>query len=160
MRRRDIFSSLFLFVSSAIYTIGSFNYQSWDRYGPGPGFFPLVLGTILCVLSAIFFLMKVVKRGGQDEEATESESLSLRNIGKSLIYLGAIICFCFFFTVLGSLPTIFLFMMAVMILMNRRSVKLSLSVSILSGVLAYVLFVRLLGVPLPGGILQNVIRFY
>lgn len=160
MRKRDICSSLFLFLLSAVYTARSFGYSIWDRYGPGPGFFPILLGLVLCALSVILFLARVVKRTKPSEDLTEAESLRLSDINKSLIYLLAIICFYFLFDRLGSLPTIFLFMMVVLYLMNHRPLKLSLSVSILTTALGYVLFVRMLGVPLPGGIIKNVIRFY
>jgi putative tricarboxylic transport membrane protein len=160
MRKRDIFSSLLLFLVSAAYTAGSFGYPIWDRFGPGPGFFPLVLGFLLCVLSGVLLLVRAVKPGPSGQCLTASDSLRLQEIGKSLIYLGAILCFYLFFNRVGSLLTIFFFMMVVLVFMNRRPVKLSLSVSLLSVVLVYVVFVRILGVPLPGGLLKNVIRFY
>ena len=160
MKKRDILSSLFFFIFGVLFIISSFSYSIWDRYGPGPGFFPLVLGSIFSILSLVFFLVRSIGSADTGEALTESDSLKPSEIYKTLIYLLLIVCFYFLFDRLGSLLTIFLFMIVVLAVLNRRSLRLSLTISLLSSLVTYVLFVRLLGVSLPGGILQNVIRFY
>jgi hypothetical protein len=51
-------------------------------------------------------------------------------------------------------------MIGTLILFGKRSIKLSLSVSALTSLLTYFIFVRLLGVQLPAGIFENVFRLY
>jgi len=68
--------------------------------------------------------------------------------------------FYLFFNRLGCMVTIFLFMVITLLLFGKRSISVSLSLSVLTAMMVYVIFVRLLGVPLPGGILQNLLRFY
>jgi hypothetical protein len=45
-------------------------------------------------------------------------------------------------------------------LFGKRSMKSSLSISVLATFFAYLVFVKLLSVPLPPGILKDVIRLY
>lgn len=160
MKKRDILSSLFCLIIGVIFVIGSLSYSIWERYGPGPGFFPLVLGALFSALSLTLLLARGMGFGDKEEILLESDSLKPSEIYKTLIYLVLILCFCFLFDRLGSVLTIFIFMAVVLAALNRRSLRLSLTISLLSSLVTYVLFVRLLGVSLPGGILQNVIRFY
>lgn len=160
MKKRDILSSLFFLIIGVFVIIGSLSYSIWDRYGPGPGFFPLALGSLFSVLSLSLFVIRRIGSDGTGEVLTQSDSLKPSEIHKTLIYLLLMVFFYLFFDSLGSILTIFIFLTVVMAVLNRRSLKLSLTISILSCFVAYILFVRLLGVPLPGGILKNIIRFY
>ena len=160
MKKRDILSSLFFLIFGVLFIIGSLSYSIWDRYGPGPGFFPLVLGSLFSSLSLVLFLLRSIGSGGTEEVLKESDTLKPSEINRTLIYLVLIVCFYFLFDRLGSVLTIFIFMIIVLAVLNRRSLRLSLTISILSCLVTYVLFVRLLGVSLPGGVLQNFIRFY
>ena len=160
MKKRDILSSLFFLVLGVLFIIGSFSYSIWDRYGPGPGFFPLVLGSLFSVLSLILLLIRIMGPGDAGEVLTESDSLKPSTVYKTLFYLLLIVSVYLLFDRLGSVLTIFIFLTIVLVVLNRRSLRLSLTISILSSLVTYLLFVRLLGVSLPGGILQNVIRFY
>jgi putative tricarboxylic transport membrane protein len=160
MKTRDILSSLFFLVVGVVFTAGSFSYPVWDRYGPGPGFFPLVLGTLFSALSLCLLLMRSLGRRDTGEALAPSDSLNPSEIYKTLVYLLLLILFYFFFDWLGSLLTLFVFLVIVLAVLNRRPLRLSLSISVASAVLTYVVFVRLLGVSLPGGMLKNVIRFY
>jgi putative tricarboxylic transport membrane protein len=160
MKKRDILSSLFCLVIGVIFVIGSLSYSIWDRYGPGPGLFPLVLGLLFSILSLSLLLARGMGLDDKGEALTESDSLKPSEIYKTLIYLLLIVFFYFLFDRLGSVVTIFIFMAVVLAVLNKRSLRLSLAISFLSSLVVYVFFVRLLGVSLPGGILQNVIRFY
>jgi putative tricarboxylic transport membrane protein len=159
MKRRDLVSSLFFLAVGGLFSIGSFNYSIWDQYGPGPGFFPLLLGIIFSILSLLLIVSRLMKKHKGDEPV-ESDSLNFRIIRKTVIYLVFLFCFYFLLDRLGYLLTLFFFMMGVLILFGRNSIKFSLSLSALTSILTYLIFVRLLGVQLPGGILQNLLRFY
>ncbi len=160
MRIRDLVSSLFFLFMGVLFLIGSFSYSIWDRYGPGPGLFPLLLGSIFSMLSFILFLASNLRKEHQEDELKESDSMKFSVINKTLIFLCFLLGFYFLFDRLGFLLTIFSFMIGTLILFAKRSMKLSLSVSVLTSLLIYFIFVRLLGVQLPGGILENVFRFY
>ena len=160
MKRRDLLSSLFFLAVGGLFSIGSFNYSIWDQYGPGPGFFPLLLGILFTILSFLLLIVSSLMKEHKGDELVESDSLNFRIIRKTVIYLVFLFCFYFLFDQLGFLLTILFFMIGVLILFSRKSIKFSLSLSILTSILTYLIFVRLLGVQLPGGILQNLFRFY
>jgi len=160
MKSRDVLSGLFLFLLGGIFVIGSLNYSIWDRYGPGPGFFPLVLGGLFSLLSLALILSRALGFAAAGEVLTESDSLKPSQISKTLVYLLFLVFFYLVFGRLGSVLTIFAFMMIAMVFLNRRSLGMSVTISAVTAVLVYAVFVRLLGVTLPGGILKEVIRFY
>jgi len=161
MRRRDLVSGLFFLLTGLTFIVGSFYYVTWDRYGPGPGFFPLVLGVLFSVLCLVLVVVNV-RDNNKDgvRELTASDTLALSSIGKTIAYMVLLFGFYLFFNRLGCMVTIFLFMVITLLLFGKRSISVSLSLSVLTAMMVYVIFVRLLGVPLPGGILQNLLRFY
>ena len=71
LRNRDNLSSLFLFLFSVVVCVGSYGYSIGSLHKPGPGFFPLLGGLILGILSASHFLMAATKRR-QGEGGRES----------------------------------------------------------------------------------------
>lgn len=157
MKKRDLISSLFFCIIGVIFFIGSFNYSIWERYGPGPGLFPLILGIIFSILSFSLFLTSLFRKERKEDELIESEPLNLFAINRTIIYLCTILCFYFLFDRLGFLLTILIFMLGTLILFGEKSIKFSFLISILTSLGIYFLFVRLLGVPLPGGILKNIL---
>jgi hypothetical protein len=159
MKRRDLYSSLFFLGVGVLFVIGSLRFSVWDRYGPGPGFFPLLLGIVFSVLSLLLFITKIV---GKETEAALAlgDSLQFAAVKKTALYLCLLVCFGFLFEYLGFLLTILFFMTGVLVSLSKRSIKLSLAISILTSVTTYLVFVKLLGVPLPGGFLENLIRLY
>ena len=159
MKKRDLYSSLFFLGVGVLFVIGSLRFSVWDRYGPGPGFFPLVLGTMFSILSLLLLISKIVDKK-KEEGIAEGDSLRFAAIKKTALYLCLLVCFGFLFEYLGFLLTILFFMTGVLVSLSKRSIKLSLAISILTSVTTYVVFVKLLGVPLPGGILENLIRLY
>ena len=160
MRRRDLVSGLFFLLTGLTFIVGSFYYVTWDRYGPGPGFFPLVLGVLFSALCLVLVVANVRDKKDKVLELAASDTLALSSIGKTIAYMVLLFGFYLFFNRLGCMVTIFLFMVITLLLFGKRSISVSLSLSVLTAMMVYVIFVRLLGVPLPGGILQNLLRFY
>jgi putative tricarboxylic transport membrane protein len=160
MKRRDLVSSLFFLVVGVLFIIGSFSYSIWDHYGPGPGLFPLLLGVIFFILSFLLLIVSSFRKEHKEDDLMESDSLNFFAIHKTIIYLCFLFGFYFLFDRFGFLLTIFFFVTSTLILFSKRSLKISLSISVLTSLLTYFIFVKLLGVQLPAGILQNVFRFY
>jgi putative tricarboxylic transport membrane protein len=160
MKKRDLLSSLFFLFVGVLFTLGSFRYSIWDHYGPGPGFFPLLLGVLFSILSFLLLIVNSLRKRHKEEELREDDSLIFFAIHETILYLCLLFVFYFLFDRFGFLLTIFFFMIGTLILFSKRSLKLCLSISVLTSLLTYFIFVRLLGVQLPGGILQNLYRFY
>jgi putative tricarboxylic transport membrane protein len=151
MHKRDSCSSLFFLGVAVLVIIGSFQYPIQDRYGPGAGFFPLLLGVLFLGLSLTLFLncMLAHYRG---LETNGAEPPSFSDVGRVGIYLGFLLLFYILFDPLGYLLTIFLFMAFVLKFLTKRSLKYSISISALTALFVFLVFVNLLGVPLPEGI--------
>ena len=160
MKKRDLYSSLFFLFVGILFLIGSFNYSIWDRYGPGPGFFPLLLGSIFSILSFFLFLLTSLRKEQKGNELEESDSMKFSVIHRTIIFLCLLLAFYFLFDRLGFLLTIFIFMTVTLISFSKRSMKLSFSVSVFTTLFTYFIFVKLLGVQLPCGVLKNLLRFY
>jgi hypothetical protein len=156
MRKKDFFSSLFFFLFGILFVIGSLSHPTWDRYGPGPGFFPFILGILFSTLSLLLLIRSIVKQEERDKQGGGSQALTLR----TLFYIIALFAFYFLFERLGFLLTLFFFMSGALYLFGKRSMRSSLSISVLATLFAFLIFVKLLGVPLPAGILKDVIRLY
>jgi len=156
MRKRDIYSSLFFFSFGIIFIVSSPNYLIWDQYGPGPGFLPFLIGIILSFLSLILFLSKLV--GDKRKEIsvlTEFYSLRFSIIKRVFIFQCFILIFYFVFNWLGCFLAIFGFILSVLKFLGKKSLRLSICISFATSLLSYMLFVKLLGVPLPLGILLD-----
>ncbi|MBM4339478.1 MAG: tripartite tricarboxylate transporter TctB family protein [Deltaproteobacteria bacterium] len=160
MKKRDLISSLFFLFVGILFLIGSFNYSIWDRYGPGPGFFPLLLGSIFSILSFLLFVVSSFRKENKEDELGESDSMKFSVIHRTIIFLCLLLFFYFLFDQLGFLLTIFIFMIVTLISFSKRPMKLSFSVSIFTTLLTYFVFVKLLGVQLPWGVLEPLLRFY
>jgi len=156
MRKKDLCSSFFFFLFGVSFIIGSLSYPTWDRYGPGPGFFPLLLGVLFSALSLLLLIGGISRQ----EEANKRPSRSHFAVLRSGFYLVVLFAFYFFFERLGFLLTLFFFMAGVLYFFGKRSIRSSLSISVLATFFAYLIFVKLLSVSLPPGILKDVIRFY
>jgi putative tricarboxylic transport membrane protein len=155
MHKRDLCSSLFFLGVAILVIIGSFQYPIQDRYGPGAGFFPLLLGGALLGLSLTLFFNSVLiplkKRG---PAPSQSKPQTFSDIGRVGIYLGFLLLFYILFDRLGYFLTITLFMAFVLKFLTKRSLKFSISISALTALFVFLVFVNLLGVPLPEGILE------
>jgi putative tricarboxylic transport membrane protein len=156
MRKKDLYSSFFFFLFGGAFIIGSLSYPTWDRYGPGPGFFPLLLGFLFSALSLLLLIGSVARQEAGDKKEGGSQSSILRPV----LYLFVLFGFYFFFERLGFILTLFFFMTGVLFLFGRRSIRSSISISVLATFFAYLIFVKLLSVSLPPGILKDVIRLY
>lgn len=136
-----------IFTALGLATIGlSLRYTYMDRFTPGPGLFPFWLGVALTVIGAIMLLTAV-----QVQLAGKSAGLPA---WKSLIPFFVLALLVLTMSWAGSLISITLFTMALVKVSRGQTSWLgTISTGVLVSVAAYVLFERLLGVPLPRGFL-------
>jgi putative tricarboxylic transport membrane protein len=161
MAKRDLISGVFFFLLGGFSILGSLKYPFWDRYGPGPGFFPLVLGiafTLLCVLLlgktvGVYFRLR-------EDQSRQSESSAFVDKGRFAMVLCSFLCFYLLFEPLGFLLTVFIYLFGVLLFLGKRSFKVALSVSVLSSVFVYLAFVYALEVQLPLGVLREFVFHY
>lgn len=121
----------------------------WDETGPGPAFFPLVLALALLLLGVILALTSAAPREPSD---ADGEAFLRPPTVKFVVLLVGLILI---FPRLGGLLSLSLFVTAEMWWVERAGLK----VAILSGVAAFAfiwfLFVWILAVSLPLGLLPE-----
>jgi hypothetical protein len=129
------------------FTVGAIRLQIGRPTEPQPGFFPFLDGVTLIVLSAIFLFQAFRGRTG--------ETRAFGNLrGPATVILGLILY------VAGLEPLGYIlataFLSVVMLWVLETKFRILVPVSFLLAVGSYALFDRLLGVPLPGGVLAKI----
>jgi hypothetical protein len=115
---------------------------------PGPGFFPLMMALLLFGLAIIIGI-----EGWRSRPTGETIELGHRDV---LIVFAAMLVVPPLFEPLGALPTLGLFSAALLYLVARISLPLSIAASAAGMAACWFFFELLLGVQLPGGLLDMV----
>ena len=150
MKQRDIVSSIVWMALGALFVAGAWQ-QGLVRKGvPGPGFLPFLSGLALFFVS-LFVLIPALGREEKDgRRAFFPERDSFR---KLLFALIALFAFVVALEYGGYLLTTFLFIFFVYRLMEPKGWRTTALLAFLTAFLSYTLFVVLLEVQLPKGLL-------
>ena len=126
------------------------------EYGPGPGFLPFWLGVALIVLAVLLLREAWMARQPSDaaEGAVVATPASFLQFGSGaltpwLIFLASTIAVSLFLELLGFWLSIALFMFVTMRWVAGQSWRSTIAFAIVTPVVFYLGFVRLLMVPLP-----------
>jgi putative tricarboxylic transport membrane protein len=153
MRNRDILSSLVWLGIGILFLVGSL-YEGLFRKGiPGPGFLPFLTTLFLIALSFMVFFPALAKKGEDTEKKVENFFPEKDSLPKVVLGLVALSLFGIALEYLGYLATTFLFLMFTSKIMERKKWKTPLILAVFTAVCSYFLFVVLLQVQLPKGIL-------
>jgi putative tricarboxylic transport membrane protein len=149
MRVSNTAIGLFLILASALVLWHVQSFPSLDNGYPGPALFPTVLAVLF-----IFCGIGLIIQGVRQREKLlkfDTGTLSLSGSLNILFVLTTIICYIFFAEFIGFLIFSFL---VLMILMKWLKVKIlsSLLMSIGVTLIIYLLFAKVLLVPLPWGL--------
>jgi len=136
--------------TAALIDIWSDQLTFWDESGPGASFFPVVLAVLLAVLGVAFALTrpKRIEAGSDAEE----EPVGRPQTVKFVVLVAALILL---FPYLGGLLSLSLFVVVEMCWVERSRLWLSLVMGVAAFVAVWLIFVKLLSVPLPLGILPG-----
>jgi putative tricarboxylic transport membrane protein len=137
----------------------------------GPGFLPLVAGVGLALMCAALLLAKLRGSGASDrntavqiadtnaadlaEDAPEEETNRTRNHPARLVFGGLIVTIVLV-SMIGFLESFALLLMFVSVVVERRPVLPALGVTAVAVAVIYLVFVQLLSVRLPMGLLAIV----
>lgn len=125
--------------------VSSFSLGLWTRLGPGPGFFPLILGFLLCA-GGVFWGREQWK-GLVEEDVDEGEErngpLRILSIGGSIIIAALLL------ELLGFQITMLLFLVFHLRILHRVRWLIAVPVTLLGSFGTFVLFHVLLAVHLP-----------
>lgn len=133
----------------------------WARLGPGPGFFPLVLGCLLILLSLLWAVQDVRKHGRPEAESPIQEAgieaeLDIpeephKELKPKLMaaIVVSLVLLALLMPVLGFQLAMFFFLVFHLKILGKRRWLLTAIVSIVGSFGVFVLFTRVLAVNLP-----------
>ena len=121
-------------------------------HAQGSGFFPLLLGLILAALSATQAVSLYMARLRQAPVAAAPTSQRLgEGTRRVLLFLGAAALAIALLPILGYGLTSLVLMLALLRILSVGSWPLIAAISGATAAACYILFVRVLGIPLPAG---------
>lgn len=138
--------------------------ERWSVQGPGEGFFPLLLSAALAVLGLVQLVAPGPPTGPVPSPADRAaaaaavDAVAPRDGRAFAIYVAATLAFALLFTRLGLLLSVLLFMIVTVRVAERRAWGPALLAGVVADLALYAVFGRLLGVPLPQGVLENALR--
>lgn len=130
---------------------------------PGPGLFPMVIGLFLVTTALGCLLQEILPRKSganplaspltdQDSAAPED-----RNIKKTIQLMALMICYVLALKTIGFLISIFIFLVVAIRIFGFRRWVPALAMAAVIAAISYVSFILWLKVPLPLGILEDVL---
>ena len=147
----EMWAGLFFLLLGVAVIVGSVRMPLGTPLDPQPGFFPLLAGIFLSVLSVVHLVLAFLKR---------KKSLKMQALGavwRPAFLIAGLFIYTFILDPLGYvIATIFLSVIILRILESRSWWKLS-AISLASSVGTFVLFDRILGVTLPLGVLKGLL---
>ena len=149
MKYSDFISGIFWLMIGLLLSIWSLSYRTGSIINPGPGFLPLGLGLLLIFLSLIL-LWQAKKSFLVKEKGTSASFPGIWKKGYTLLIL---LLATFFFETIGYLLTFFLFIICLMKGAGVQSWWKIVLMAFCSAMGVYLVFVLLLGQPLPRGLL-------
>jgi putative tricarboxylic transport membrane protein len=153
MDYKNVISSLFWMGVSILFCVGAFKYGITRSGIPGAGFFPLLAGFIMIVLSLVVLGSSFKKR--EESEILQKEKFfprktSLKRLG---LTLAGLFFYWFLLESVGFIGTTFLFLVYLLRFIEPQGWTKVLVFSALATGVSYLLFSILLKVQLPIGFL-------
>ncbi|MDP4503011.1 MULTISPECIES: tripartite tricarboxylate transporter TctB family protein [unclassified Nonomuraea] len=128
-----------------------------SQLGIGPRFFPMLVGGAM-VLVGLFYVIDVLRGGHGDPEESEDVDVDApadwRSVG---LVSGIFLAFAALLNVLGWIIGASLLFFGLSLALGAEHKVRAAVVAVVMGIATYLLFVKGLGVTLPGGPLQGVI---
>jgi hypothetical protein len=156
MKKLNYISGLVLLGFAVILLFASRRLPLMSEFGPGSGFFPVILSLLLALLSLIIIIQAWWKNR-HVKTSEETPKILGPEKKKYFIYLGLFFAFGLFFEKLGYFLSMVLFLGFILKYVEKQSWKTTCGIIIVSGLVSYFLFVKFLAVPLPEGVLSFVL---
>lgn len=150
MKNRDLVSSIIWIVLGGLFVAGALQHGLMRRGVPGPGFLPFLSGIALIVVSLFVLIPAMRQREIVGRETFFPERDSLR---KLLLALVALVAFGLVMEYVGFVLTTFFFMLFVTRIMEPKGWGVVTVIALLTAAISYLLFVVLMEVALPKGLL-------
>ncbi|WP_336205971.1 tripartite tricarboxylate transporter TctB family protein [Nonomuraea sp. LPB2021202275-12-8] len=128
-----------------------------SQLGLGPRFFPILVGGAM-ILIGLFYVADVLRGGRGDPEASEDVDVDAPSDWRSVgLVSGIFLAFAAVLNVLGWIIAASLLFFGLSVALGAEHRLRAAGIAVVLGIATYLLFVKGLGVTLPGGPLQGVI---
>ena len=151
-------SALVLLVFAILFFLQAIRYRLGGLINPEPGFFPVIMSSILGLL-AILLLMKQVLQKDSQRERAKNPWTGLQ-WPKPVYASLTLLLYVAFFNAAGFLLSTFLLMEFLFLFGNPKKWMLGTFGAFLSSGISYAIFKILLGIQLPSGFIERFIGFY
>jgi putative tricarboxylic transport membrane protein len=151
MRRINLLSSSILLGLALFVLIASRKFQVWVAGEPGEGFFPVLLGLALSALSAISLIIAYRERSPGSSPDGARPPIVWK---KLLSYILGLFAYAIFFGYLGYIVSSLVVLLFMMRVAEGLSWPKSITISLITLFISYLVFEKMLLVPLPRGILE------
>ena len=153
MRREDVVVGLILatIFGAALWEAWSFQYST--EFAPGPGFAPVWLSAIGVALSLTIVAggwRALANRLGS-ADSKPADRIDKAGLGRVAATLGGLVALLAAEAYLGYATAVLLFLLFLTLVVQRLRLVVGVLASVITVAAVYVVFVRLLGVPMPVG---------
>ncbi len=149
VRKGDFVAGLVLAALGAFIVVEAHGWTYMGEDGPGPGFFPMWHGSLMVVLSLALVARSVLGGAG----APGASRVAWRDVARALTCWVAFVACIALMDVVGFAPAFALLTWFIVAFMARRPQRVALPLALGGAALFHVVFVLLLEVSLPRGIL-------
>ena len=153
MKGYDLVSSLFLMVCAILIIFGALRLPVGTPINSGPGFFPLLIGILLAILSTILFVTTVLRKDLSGKKACSVDMTRKEQWYRVISTIFALLIYSITFRRIGFLFTTFLLMAFLFKGIGKLGWKVSMGGAVLTSVFFYMLFKIWLRVEFPVGLL-------
>ncbi|MFB3884389.1 MAG: tripartite tricarboxylate transporter TctB family protein [Thermodesulfobacteriota bacterium] len=149
MKRDEMIGGVVVLVFGAITTLLSLRMPIGTFRKSGTGFFPLILGMLLMVLSGIFLLQLSLDKKRVEKKVPIPEISG--STKQMILFFGMMVLATLFLNRLGYPVVSFLLMVGLLRILGTKRWSFNLLLSLLTALACYFLFVQWLKIPLPKG---------
>lgn len=156
-RVKDLVSGGCFFVLGLFIAFRSVGFKIWGGVRPQEGFFPFITGILMIGLSLVVVgkaLLSPLHDTSGDKQSAAEEEAGFGSPLKVVFYAVSISCYAVLLQPVGFLITTPVFLVLILKVVERQSWKIAISVTLALTASSYILFVYLLMVPLPKGLLK------
>ncbi|HXZ37307.1 MAG TPA: tripartite tricarboxylate transporter TctB family protein [Thermodesulfobacteriota bacterium] len=151
MRRRDLISGSAFLVLAILLFFQAKKLTLWGELGPAEGFFPMGLSLVFAGLSVLILIQALLK----PVEAGERVGIIDLNRKKFFAYVGLFFGFGILFPIVGYTLILAAFLVIILRWVEKQSWKITILVTILLIGGSNLLFVGILKISMPEGLLSS-----
>ena len=143
LKNTDLLSGLFVLAIAAFFLIGGRNYEIGTLEEMGPGFAPLVLGSVLAALGAVLLVQGVATRASGTRISGDWAIMPM------LLVLGSIAMFALTLRSIGYVAACAMVVIISGLAAPDRRMREILITAILLAAVSALVFVKAIGMPMP-----------